>query len=187
MAKAPYSRGDGTFSFPLKNALQNIFIAAANGFSGSATMPPNATITISTTVSGLLKGTEGAVTAAVGDVDYQNPISLTTNYTTAPATLAHDTLNIPSAFSSAQVTVNGSSSGTVVFSELIQSTSYKKVIAFCNALSGTASYSFPTPFTKTPVVLSTAGLASTLVTSLFTTGATVTGSGSTGVLFIEGY
>jgi hypothetical protein len=87
---------------------------------------------------------------------------------------------------SSQSTVSGSTSGSAIYSEPEQGSSYKKVIIYCNSLTGTASYTFPTAFAKTPVVLSTSGLATSLV-ALTTTTATVTGSATTGFLIIEGY
>lgn len=87
----------------------------------------------------------------------------------------------------AQTTVNGSTSGTAIYSQPEQGSSYKKVIIYLNALNGTASYTFPTAFTNTPVITTTSGLAAAIVTTLNTTTAIATGTTTTGFLFIEGY
>jgi len=88
---------------------------------------------------------------------------------------------------SAQTVVNGSTSGTATYSEPFQDSGYKKVIVYCSSLSGTATYTFPVAFTNTPVVITTSGPASSVVTSLSTTAITITGATTTGNVIIEGF
>lgn len=82
------STGSGTVT--------GISIASTNGLAGTSDgNPATPTITLATTVTGLLKGNGTSITAATGDTDYQNPITLTTTGTSGAATFTGDTLNIP--------------------------------------------------------------------------------------------
>jgi hypothetical protein len=70
-------------------------------------------------------------------------------------------------------TVNGSTAGTATFTEPFQGASYKKVVVqLGSTLSGTASFTFPTSFTSTPLVVN----ADPAVTALSATAVTVTGT-----------
>lgn len=86
-----------------------------------------------------------------------------------------------------QTTVSASTSGTVVFSEPMAGSSMRMIMIYCNAALGTASYTFPTAFTNTPIVLSSNGLATSLVTSISTIAVTVTGANNSGILVLIGY
>jgi hypothetical protein len=83
----------------------------------------------------------------------------------------------------AQTMVNGSTSGTAVFSEPFAGSSYKKAVIHMAATTGTASYTFPTAFSFTPIVMN----ADANVTSLSTTAVTVTGAATTDTIILEGY
>jgi hypothetical protein len=84
-----------------------------------------------------------------------------------------------------QTTVNASTSGTVVFSQPMGGLSNKRIVIYCNAALGTASYTFPMPFVQTPQVISQTLAA--LVTAVSATAVTVTGATSTGFIELGGY
>lgn len=74
----------------------SVSVASANGFAGTvATATTTPAITISTTVTGILKGNGTAVSAAVSNTDYQAVITLTTTGSSGASTFNGTTLNIP--------------------------------------------------------------------------------------------
>lgn len=74
----------------------DVSIVSANGFAGSvATSTSTPAITLTTSVTGVLKGNGTAISAATAGTDYQAPITLTTTGSSGAATLVNNTLNIP--------------------------------------------------------------------------------------------
>jgi hypothetical protein len=105
-------------------------------------------------------------------------------FATAPGPCVTST-NGGIALSNAQTTVSCSTSGNVVFSQPAQGSSYKQVMIYSNACSGTASYTFPTAFSHTPQVLSQSLAA--IAGTPSTTAVTITGLPSTGFLELDGF
>lgn len=74
----------------------SVSVISANGFAGSvATDTTTPAITLSTTITGVLKGNGTAILAAVAGTDYQAPITLTTTGSSGAATFVGNVLNIP--------------------------------------------------------------------------------------------
>jgi hypothetical protein len=74
----------------------SVSVVSANGLAGTvanATTTP--AITLSTSITGVLKGNGTAISAATAGTDYQAPITLTTTGTSGAATFVGNTLNIP--------------------------------------------------------------------------------------------
>jgi hypothetical protein len=85
-----YAAGAGT------GTVTSASVVSANGFAGTvATATTTPAITLTTSISGVLKGSGGALAAAVANTDFQSPISLTTSGSTGAATLVSNVLNIP--------------------------------------------------------------------------------------------
>lgn len=75
----------------------SVSLTPANGLAGTVDTPtttPN--ITLSTTVTGLVKGDGTAFSAATPGTDYQSPITLTTTGSSGAATFTSNVLNVPS-------------------------------------------------------------------------------------------
>jgi hypothetical protein len=88
----PPSGGGGGGSGTVTNAS----VVSANGFAGTvANSTTTPAITLSTSITGILKGNGTAISAASAGTDYQAPITLTTTGTSGAATLSGNTLNIP--------------------------------------------------------------------------------------------
>lgn len=76
--------------------VKSVSVNSANGFTGEVTSASTyPSITLGTSVDGLIKGVNGVIVNAQPSVDYQLPISLTTNGTTDSSTFINNVLNIP--------------------------------------------------------------------------------------------
>jgi hypothetical protein len=81
---------------PTNGTVTTASVVSANGFTGSvanATSTP--AITLSTSITGILKGNGTAINSATAGTDYQAPITLTTTGSSGAATFISNTLNIP--------------------------------------------------------------------------------------------
>ena len=83
-------------------------------------------------------------------------------------------------------TVLGSTSGSATFYQSFSGSNIKEVIIYCNALIGTATFTFPYGFTHTPQLVTTNGPASSVVTTLSPSGVTLTGAPTTGYIKLIG-
>jgi protein-disulfide isomerase-like protein with CxxC motif len=74
----------------------SVSVVSANGFAGTvANASTTPAITLTTTITGLIKGNGTALSAAVAGTDYQAPITLTTTGSSGAATFSSNTLNVP--------------------------------------------------------------------------------------------
>jgi hypothetical protein len=106
----------------------SLSVVSANGFAGTvATATSTPAITISTTVTGLLKGNGTAISAAVANTDYQSPITLTTTGSSGAATFNGTTLNIPQ--------YSGGGTSTTRYNENFTATSNQTAFTVTNALT----------------------------------------------------
>jgi len=100
-----YAAGAGT------GTVTTVSVVGANGFAGTVATPTTTpAITLTTSITGMLKGSGGALAAAVANTDFQSPITLSTTGSTGAATLVANVLNIPNY--SAAGTVTSVATGT---------------------------------------------------------------------------
>lgn len=96
-----------------------------------------------------------------------------------------DLLNLPG--SASPTTVSGSTSGSCAFSVAVNQTNWKKIVIHGNALTGTATFTFPTAFSFTPGIFGSSATSAVVVTSLSTTSVTITGTSLSGFIILEGF
>lgn len=90
-----------------------------------------------------------------------------------------------------QTTLSGTTSGSVVWSEPIQGTSYKKFVAYFNAYENTSAtaqtITFPTAFSFTPIIIgNNTGTTPSATTTTLTLPVSMSATAS-GFIIIEGY
>lgn len=91
-----------------------VSVTSANGFAGTvanATTTPS--ITLSTSITGVLKGDGTAISAATAGTDYQSPVTLTVTGSSGAATFVSNTLNIPTYTLSGLGGISASSNDTL--------------------------------------------------------------------------
>lgn len=99
-------RGDGTWGTPTGTGVTAVSIVSANGFAGSSGGGTTPALTLSTTITGILKGNGTAISAASSGTDYAPATSgafvLTGNsaggFTNTDLTYSTPTLSVPDAF-----------------------------------------------------------------------------------------
>lgn len=91
-----------------------VSVVSANGLNGTvATATTTPAITLSTTVTGIIKGNGTALSAATAGTDYQAPITLTTTGSSGAATFTSNTLNIPNYTGGSGTVTSVAGTGTV--------------------------------------------------------------------------
>ena len=116
--------------------LSTVSVNSANGFNGTAvTTGANAAITLTTTVNGLVKGNATALSAAVANVDYQLPVTFSTNQTTGAATFTNNALNIPVYQGQISLTTTGVSGAATFLNNVLNIPNYSGGFGSLNTVS----------------------------------------------------
>lgn len=93
-----FLRADGTWAAPSGTGVTSVSVATANGFAGSSSGGATPALTLSTTVTGIVKGDGTSLSAAIANTDYQGVISTST----APANQFCTGFTAPNTFTYAQ-------------------------------------------------------------------------------------
>jgi hypothetical protein len=110
------------FSAASGAAVSSVSVVSANGLGGTVATPTTTpAITLSTSITGVLKGNGTAISAAAAGTDYQVPITLTTTGSSGAATFIAGTLNIPS--------YAGGGSGTVTSASVVSANGFAGTVA----------------------------------------------------------
>ncbi len=113
--------GTGTGS----GSVTSVSVVSANGLAGTVANPSTTpAITLSTTITGMLKGNGTAISAATAGTDYQAPITLTTTGTTGAATFTSNTLNIPQYQGKLTLTTTGTSGASTLVGNTLNIPNY---------------------------------------------------------------
>ena len=122
-----FLRGDGTFATPAGGGtVTAVSVASANGFAGSSSGGATPALTISTSVTGVLKGNGTAISAATADSDYTTPTG------TETMTNKRITRRVVAVTQSATPTINTDNTDVAYITGLAQA-----VTSFTTNLSGT--------------------------------------------------
>lgn len=181
-----YYDGTGAFSVPAggggggSGTVTSASVVSANGFSGSvATATTTPAITISTTISGMLKGAAGALTAAVSGTDYAPGTSaLTTGIVKSTTTTGAFTIAVAGDFPTLNQNTTGSAASATTAGTLTGALSANQLLGSLTAVAPTGQ-SVPSCSTSASALLWTSGTGFSCNTSIaaatVTTNANLTG------------
>jgi len=130
------SNGSGvapTFQAPASSGtVTAVSVASTNGFAGTSSGGATPALTLSTSITGVLKGNGTAISAAVAGTDYVTPTGTETltNKTLTSPTLTTPVLGTPSSGTLSSCTVDGTNSvGYLIIPQNSQSAAYTLVLA----------------------------------------------------------
>ena len=96
-----FLRADGTWTTPAGTGVTAVSVASSNGFSGTSSGGSTPALTLSTSISGILKGSSGALVAATAGTDYAVPSGNITGTASNITATSNSTLTTLSALTTA--------------------------------------------------------------------------------------